>query len=299
MNAAPRPRRDGVNASMVALPNGHWACLLDFLCEKFPHVSREQWQWRFSRGDVMNESAQALAADQAYTPQRKIYYYRGLAQEALIPVQEAIVFEDDHLVVADKPHFLPVTPAGQFVQQTLLVRLQQRLNEPLLVPLHRLDRETAGLVLFARRPQDRAAYQGLFRQRHIAKRYEAHAPINRQLQFPLQRQSRLEPSSVFMQMHEVAGTVNASTRIRLRSELSGGIGLFELEPETGAKHQLRVHMSALGMPILGDRIYPTLHAFRKTEEDSFQAPLKLLARELHFLDPITGEERRFFSQLHL
>jgi tRNA pseudouridine32 synthase / 23S rRNA pseudouridine746 synthase len=294
-----RPSRDGVQASIVALPPGPWPTLVDFFCERFPHVSAQQWDWRFSRGDVMDHDGNPLAAAHAFQANQKLFYFRDIAQEPDIPVTEAVLYQDEHLVVADKPHFLPVTPSGQFLQNTLLVRLRRRLQLPELTPLHRLDRETAGLVAFSCHASERAAYQGLFQHRLVSKRYEAIAPHNQRLQFPITRETRVVPSTQFMQMHEVAGTPNTQTSIELVHSLPDGKALFHLFPLTGAKHQLRVHMAALGMPIIGDRIYPVLQAFRKTQDEDFSSPLKLLARHLCFTDPITGEKREFLSQLRL
>jgi tRNA pseudouridine32 synthase / 23S rRNA pseudouridine746 synthase len=273
--------------------------LHEFFCERFAHVGPEQWHWRFNRGDVMDLQGQTVQAAHPYTAHQKLYYFRDIAQETPIPVSESVVFQDNHLVVADKPHFLPVTPGGQYLQHTLLVRLKRRLHLPDLTPIHRLDRETAGLVVFCSRPSERAAYQGLFQERLVSKSYEAIAPINANLRFPLVRESHLTTSAQFMQMHEAPGPINAITRIALDQPLADGLGLFRLYPHTGAKHQLRVHMAALGMPIIGDRIYPQLLPFRKTQEEDFSCPLKLLARHLCFTDPITGEKREFTSQLHL
>ncbi len=288
-----------MQASIVALPPGPWETLHEFFCERFSHVSAQQWSWRFDRGDVMDHLSQPLAATHPFRANQKLYYFRDIAQEPIIPVCETIVFQDEHLVVADKPHFLPVTPGGQFLQNTLLVRLKRRLQLPDLTPIHRLDRETAGLVAFCCRPNERAAYQRLFQDRQVSKRYEAIAPINANLSFPLARESRLAPSVQFMQMEEISGSANTFTRIELAQTLAAGMGLFLLFPQTGAKHQLRVHMAALGMPIVGDRIYPILQAFRKTQEEDFSSPLKLLARHLCFTDPISGIKREFTSQLRL
>jgi tRNA pseudouridine32 synthase / 23S rRNA pseudouridine746 synthase len=299
MNASARPSREGVYASIVALPPGPWATLHDFFCERFAHVGPEQWHWRFTRGDIMDALGTPLRAHHPYRAHQKLYYFRDIAHENAIPVSESIVFQDEHLVVADKPHFLPVTPGGQYLQHTLLIRLKRRLNLPDLTPIHRLDRETAGLVVFCCRPSERAAYQGLFQDRLVRKRYEAIAPVNQTLTFPLVRESHLAPSRQFMQMQEGLGSANTHTRIELHRLLPDGRGLFHLFPHTGAKHQLRVHMAALGMPIVGDRIYPTLLPFRKTQEEDFSYPLKLLARHLCFTDPITEEKREFTSQLHL
>ncbi|MGB7481945.1 MAG: pseudouridine synthase [Burkholderiaceae bacterium] len=292
------PDRDGVGPSCVALPPGSWPTVLDFLASRFPHVTRMQWLARMRRGDVLDADGAPLAPDSRYRPHAKIHYYRDLPAEAKIPFEAAVLFQDDYLVVADKPHFLPVTPSGRYLQETLLVRLKRRLGIATLAPMHRLDRETAGLVLFSIRPETRDRYQALFRDRAVKKRYEAIAPWRADLQFPRVHRSRLRQSAAFMRMEEVAGAPNAETTIELL-EIRGELARYALLPTTGQKHQLRVHLNELGIPILHDRIYPA-HAPQPDEgAEDYRQPLQLLARTLEFLDPVSGQRRRFESRLRL
>ena len=170
------PMRDGVSASAVACPTGPWPAVIDFLAERLPLVAREDWLARLARGEVLDAQGQAVPPEAPYRANTRLYYYRQLGHEDEIPFAEEIVFRDDWLLVADKPHFLPVTPKGRYVQQTLLTRLRRSTGLAELSPLHRLDRETAGLVAFSLRPAERAAYQALFRDRAVDKRYECIAP---------------------------------------------------------------------------------------------------------------------------
>lgn len=284
--AAPAPSR-------LQLPPGDWPSLLDGLCARFPRIDRAQWADRFARGRVQDAQGRALAPDQAWQVGLEIVYFREVADEPVIPFAEAIVHQDAHLLVADKPHFLPVTPAGDYVRETLLARLMARTGNRDLVPLHRLDRLTAGLVLFSTRPDTRDAYQRLFRERRIEKVYEALAPPLPQRAFPLERQTRLVPGEPFFRMAEVPGEPTARTRIEV-IEAAGPIWRYRLHPVTGRKHQLRVHMAALGAPILGDDLYPELLVDAPAD-----APLQLLAKGLAFDDPLTGERRTFSSGLSL
>ncbi|MEP6789754.1 MAG: pseudouridine synthase [Ramlibacter sp.] len=293
------PVRDGVNASQVSLPAGHWTCILNFLVERFPAVSPAEWIRRIDSGDVVDAAGRAVAARHAYVPHGKLYYYRTVANEAPNAAQATVLFEDELLVVADKPHFLPVTPSGQYLQETLLVRLRRQLGLPALTPLHRIDRETAGVVLFAKQPGIRAAYHALFANRKVTKHYQAIAPSDARLQFPLTRTSTLLTSDHFMQMREAdvpGAKPNAQTEIDLM-ETRGPWARYCLRPSTGKRHQLRVHMAAVGLPILGDRIYPSLLG---PGGDDAANPLRLLAATIAFRDPISGEERCFASrrQLH-
>lgn len=282
-------------ASTLYLPPGAWPTVLDCLCEHFRAISRQQWLDRIARGRVLDGNGAPINADLPYREGLRIHYFREVAAEKSIPVQEHILYADEHLVVADKPHFLPVTPAGEYVEQTLLRRLIRRLDNPHLVPLHRIDRHTAGLVLFSANPQSRAAYQSLFPTRQIDKHYEAIARALPQWAFPLVHKSRLVEGEPFFRMRESAGVSNTETRVTVL-EQNGEWWRYGLFPVTGKKHQLRVHMSALGAGICNDPFYPEV---LKDAPDDYTRPLKLLARSLRFVDPLSGEARHFESLLTL
>ncbi|WP_369038623.1 pseudouridine synthase [Stenotrophomonas maltophilia] len=279
--------------SRLQLPPGDWSTLLDGLCARFPRIDRAQWESRFVRGRVLDAEGRVLAAAMPWQVGLEIQYFREVADEPVIAAAESILYQDEHLLVADKPHFLPVTPAGRFVQQTLLARLVARTGNADLVPLHRLDRLTAGLVLFSTQPASRDAYQRLFRERRIEKTYQALAPALPALRFPLQRHSRLQPGEPFFRMTEAAGDANARTVIEV-IEADGPIWRYRLTPETGRKHQLRVHMAMLGAPILGDDLYP--HVLQGGSDPCANPqPLQLLAQALAFDDPLSGQRRGFSS----
>ena len=292
--SSPPFHRDS-HAGTVHLPVGDWTRVLDALCACFPAISRAQWLDRIARGRVLDGHGGAIAADSPYRAGLRIHYYREVTDEAPIPFAETVVHVDAHLVVVDKPHFLPVGPVGRFVEQTLLRRLVRRLGNPQLVPLHRIDRATAGLVLFSANPASRSAYQALFRERRIDKCYEALAPPLPALTFPLFRRSRIVRGEPFFRMREADGEPNSETRVEVieRGEVCWRYALY---PVTGRKHQLRLHMSALGAPILHDPFYPEL---TEQSADDYLHPLKLLAQRLAFVDPLSGEPRRFRSRLTL
>lgn len=281
-------------ASTVCLPPGDWSTVLDCLCDHFKGVGREQWLDRFARGRVLDAQGQAVPASLPYRRGLRLHYFREVPDEKPIPVQETILHVDEHLVVADKPHFLPVTPTGEYVEQTLLRRLIRRLDNPHLVPLHRIDRHTAGLVLFSANPTTRAIYQRLFPERRIDKHYQAIAPALPGLSFPRVHKSRLVHGEPFFRMHEVEGEANSETLAEVL-ETNGPLWRYGLSPVTGKTHQLRVHMAALGAGICNDPFYPTL----QNAPDDLTRPLKLLARGLRFIDPLSGEERNFESRLSL
>ncbi|AIF49011.1 pseudouridine synthase [Dyella japonica] len=282
-------------ASTVHLPQGSWATVLDGLCALFPRIGRTVWEDRFARARVLDAAGQPLRADAPYRPGLRVHYFREVPREDPIPFHETLLHVDAHLVVVDKPHFLPVTPAGGFVEETVLARLVRTLGNADLVPLHRIDRHTAGLVMFSADRDSRAAYQSLFRQQRIEKGYEAWAAPLPAQSFPLVRRSRIEAGEPFFRMHEVPGEPNSETRIDVL-ERHATHWRYALQPVTGKKHQLRVHMAALGAPILYDPFYPDLPEPRP---DDHARPLQLLARRLSFMDPLSGVHREFTSELAL
>jgi tRNA pseudouridine32 synthase/23S rRNA pseudouridine746 synthase len=289
------PARDGLSASCVVVPAGVSANALDFFCQRFPFIERSDWQSRFAAGEVVDMNGASVAANAQLEGGQRLYYFRRVEAEPGIPFQERILWQDEHLIVADKPHFLPVIPSGKYVRETLLVRLGRTLGSENLAPIHRIDRDTAGIVLFSRNPATRNAYHQLFREHRVQKTYHAIAGWNPHLPWPIQRHTRIAEGSHFMQQAEVDGAPNALTTIRPLRHVND-LALYELQPVTGQRHQLRVHMQALGMPIWGDGIYPVL-----TPEGSadYAKPLQLLAHSIAFTDPLSGEPRRFESQLQL
>lgn len=289
------------------------ALLLDALCEAFAHVPRSEWLARMQAGLVTDSTGRALNAEELFAPQQHVHYSRSVPNEVPIPVQERIVFENEVIVVADKPHFLPVMPSGGYVRETLLWRLQQKLNCPDLVPAHRIDRDTAGLVLFIKQRQHRGAYQNLFRDRLVEKSYLALAPDDAAFPPELQLHNWLQTSPAhFMQMQCLpcndVGAVNASTTIKKIAAQAvftpengkkalNNQALYLLQPRTGLRHQLRVQMAALGLPILNDGLYPIVTP--ECAAPHLQPALQLLAWRLGFVDPLTKQALQWQSQLQL
>ncbi len=296
------PDRDGVGASRVAVAPGPWATLIDFLPQRLPAVDAAGWRARIAAGEVLALDGRPVQAEEPCAAHAVLWYWRTLTEvEPVVPFEAELLHVDAHLVVADKPHFLTMTPTGRHLRETLLARLKRQLGIATLSPMHRLDRETAGVVVFTVRPDERDAYQRLLRERAVHKVYEAIAPWRADLALPRLHESRLEERAgdAFMQMQEVPGEPNARTRIELIGHIAAtaqaeALAHYRLHPLTGRRHQLRAHLSALGIPIVGDRIYPVLQAMETTPD--FSRPLQLLAREVAFEDPVTGEHRRFVSR---
>ncbi|MDQ3057656.1 MAG: pseudouridine synthase, partial [Pseudomonadota bacterium] len=291
MPSRPANTRD-VAASRLQLPPGPWPTVLDALCDRFPAIDRARWIDRMARGRVTRADGEPITQATPHRAGMEIRYWREVIDEPPIPFHETVLHADEHLVVADKPHFLPVTPTGGWVRETLLSRLIRQLDNPELVPLHRIDRDTAGLVLFSAHPASCARYQALFRERCIEKHYEALAPALPDAVFPLVRRTRLVPGEPFFRMQETGGEANSETHIDV-IERGEQDWRYALRPVTGRKHQLRVHMAGLGAPIVGDVFYPVL---RERDAEDFSRPLQLLANALRFIDPLSGEERRFHSR---
>ncbi|WP_338845374.1 pseudouridine synthase [Massilia sp. W12] len=292
---SPLPLRDGVAASFLWLPPGAWPDLLHFLCARFDKIDAAIWQARFAAGEVVAQDGRILQADTPYQPGMRIFYYRDPGPETPLPFTETILYQDAHLLVADKPHFMPVAPVGRFLRETLQVRLRRRTGLAELSPLHRIDRETAGLVAFSCNPATRGAYQNLFARRAVEKDYLAVAPLLSGRATPFEYASRIETGERFFTMREVAGEANALTRISVLAQ-DGPWALYRLQPHTGRTHQLRVQMAALGAPLLHDALYPQV---LPENSDDFSKPLQLLAQQLRFRDPLTDQPHHFVSTLRL
>jgi tRNA pseudouridine32 synthase/23S rRNA pseudouridine746 synthase len=292
---APLPMLEGVSPSYVWLPAGPWKTVLAFLEARFPDVETATWISRMSKGEVVDAHGVHLNPDSSYRRGTCIFYYRELEGEFPIPFAENIIYQDDHILVADKPHFLPVIPSGRFLHETLLVRLKKKTGLEHLTPIHRIDRETAGVVIFSHNPQTRGDYQVLFQKREVNKVYEALAGSLAGVRFPFTYRSYMVEGKPFFRMEETEGKSNSETHIDIL-ESRGKVSLYQLRPLTGKKHQLRVHLAALGIPIVNDAFYPDV---QPCKGDDISLPLQLLARAISFQDPLTGRSHYFESEREL
>ena len=235
--------------------------------------------------------------------------HRIVLEEPQIPFEPKVIYEDRRIIVVDKPHFLATMPRGMWYEGTVLIRMRQQYGEPDIVPAHRLDRATAGVLVLVRDPAARRAYQMLFQEHRVRKVYQCLAPVRPILHprtgtvqhldpprvFPLERRSRVIKRRGILQAWEERGPVNAITRVELTAG-QGCLATYTLYPQTGKTHQLRVHMNALGLPIVGDDLYPRIQT---RSYDDFSRPLQLVARRLEFTDPFTGVKRIFTSSVPL
>ncbi|MBQ0879043.1 RluA family pseudouridine synthase [Streptomyces rochei] len=298
---SPLPQRDGIDAVRVRLPaTGSWSTVREHLTQRLSGAGPGVVEGMFEAGAVVGADGRPVPGDAPYEPGLYVWFHRELPAEVPVPFPLRTVYRDEHIVVVDKPHFLATTPRGGHVTETALARLRRELGVPSLGAAHRLDRLTAGLVLFTVRPEERGAYQGLFRDRLVHKAYEAVAPYDPALALPRTVRSRIVKERGVLAAREVEGEPNAVSRVELIGHRPAdgpgpdrGLGRYRLVPHTGQTHQLRVHMNALGLPILGDPLYPEVAP--PVPAGDFRRPLQLLARELAFTDPVTGREHRFRS----
>ncbi|MGA6171911.1 RluA family pseudouridine synthase [Streptomyces sp. NPDC012600] len=299
-SAGPLPQRDGIDAVRVRLPEdpgGRWGSVGEHLADRFGGaIGAERVAAMLDAGRFVGADGTAVRSDEPYTAGRCLWFHRDFAAEEPVPFPVGVVYRDERLVVVDKPHFLATTPRGRHITETAVARLRRELGAPALQPAHRLDRLTAGLVLFVVRPEERGAYQTLFRDRLVRKEYEAVAPYDPELVLPRTVRSRIVKERGVLAAREEPGEANSESRVEL-VERRGALGRYRLVPATGRTHQLRVHMNALGVPIVGDPLYPVVAAEGAVEE--WDRPLQLLARRLEFTDPVSGEPRRFESGLRL
>lgn len=285
-------------SSVVTLPEAEkpYPSILAFLVRTFPGVSRDIWAQRITEGKVLDENGNPIATDTPYVPAKRLFYFREVEFEPVIPFPETILFQNDELLIADKPHFLPVIPGGRFVNECLLNRLRASTGIVDLTPLHRIDRETAGLVIFSVNKKTRGLYHELFVHGKITKTYHAIAAVHQ----PLHEdhwvlQNRIVRGEPRFRMKIIAGVVNSVSHIHLLM-VQGDRGLFQLSPVTGKTHQLRLHMSSLGFRIINDRLYPDL---LPEQDDDFDQPLQLLAKQITFRDPVTGNDVEISSEQEL
>ncbi|MFJ5309508.1 RluA family pseudouridine synthase [Streptomyces sp. NPDC088350] len=289
----PLPQLHGVDPVRVRLPaEGPWATVRAYLVERLSGAGAGVVDGMFGAGRFVGADGRAVAPDTPYAPGMFVWFHRDLPDEVPVPFPLEVVHRDEHIVVVDKPHFLATTPRGSHVVETALARLRRELDIPALGAAHRLDRLTAGLVLFTVRPEERGAYQALFREKRVRKEYEAVAPYASGLPLPTTVRSRILKERGVLAARQVEGEVNAVSRVE-SAERRGDLARYRLVPSTGQTHQLRVHMSALGVPILGDPLYPVVTD--PVPDGDFRRPLQLVARALEFTDPVTGTEHRFRS----
>ncbi|MFA7553206.1 MAG: pseudouridine synthase [Spongiibacteraceae bacterium] len=294
--------------SKLSLPrvNPGVKTVLEYLILKFPSISAELWRQRIQQGKIHWHDRSLITAESAFKAQQRVYYYREVECEPLIPLEESILFEDELLLVAYKPHFLPVTAGGAYINECLQNRLRDKTGIATLQALHRLDRATAGLVLFSKNQNMRQPYHHLFATQQMHKTYQAIACVtqskHQQIPFVGQhweiknRLIRAEPKFTMRIAPEQANNPANSHSIIRCIQRSADKALFELNPITGKTHQLRLHMQALGWPILNDKYYPTL---QQKSSDDYDKPLQLLAQQLKFIDPVNHQQRIFNSNTKL
>ena len=309
-NVGPLPPRDGLGATRARVPDGDGSSALDFIWHlvatqrhRHPDDDRDAVLARFAEGLVVKRDGSNLSPDTWLEPGTDVFFYRRPAPEPPVPFTITTVFEDDDVLVVDKPPFLATMPRASHITETATVRLRRSTGNEELTPAHRLDRATSGLLLLTKRREIRGAYQELFARREVSKEYEAIAPLLDAPSAPwrhhLDKQPGEPAARVIPEAEPNAETVVADvTRLDMPIEealssrygVTGPLGRYVLQPITGRTHQLRVQMMVEAAPILGDRIYPTL---LPAETEDFSLPMLLRCVRLGFTDPLRGQPRDF------
>lgn len=298
----PLPIRNGLNPSRARVPEDITA--LDFLSHlilsqrhRHPEDDSTAILARFHDGEVRLRDGHRLAPGEILRPGTDVWFYRTPAPEIPVPHEVRIIHEDESLLIADKPPFLATMPRGEHITETATVRLRRSTGNNDLTPAHRLDRLTSGLLLFTKRPEIRGAYQELFASRKVTKTYQAIAPYDAALAAACARGAGVEwrshitktPGDLQARTHPGLEPNAHTTLLGVEALPDTPHALYTLRPHTGKTHQLRMHMAAAGVPIIGDPLYPRI---TKKEED-FHTPLCLRSIGLEFIDPLSGEERKY------
>lgn len=296
--ASPLPPRHGVDAQRIRLPQqGHWRTLRDHLVERLAKgLDADEVDRKLAAGEFVDAEGRPVPADAAFVPQSVVWAHRDLPDEVPVPFEIEVLHQDERVVVIDKPHFVSTMPRGQHVVQSALARTRVLTGLHRLTPAHRLDRPTAGVLMFTTEQRWRGPYQRVFAEGRAHKEYLAVAPVRGDLSLPLVRRTHVVKEHGTFQARERAGAEpNAETLIELEAR-RGDLGLYRLTPRTGRTHQLRCQLDGLDIPILGDPLYPEV---RDEPLGDFTRPLQLLAAVLEFEDPVDGTLRRFETHRRL
>ena len=330
----PLAQKNGIDPIQLILPrveelpaeltpnNTAPATIADYLVARFYPNDPQIIHARFNTGEVRLDDGTVLTSDSPYMPGERIWYFRELADEPQLPSDMPVLYEDEHVLAIDKPHFLPTTPRGAYIAQTALTKLRVREDNPLLIPIHRLDRPTAGVLLFAKTVEARRPFQMMFQHRQVSKTYRAVAPVPADAtaaeqalsEEGLRVRSHIQKVRDVLQVRQLSETEcvargvepNTLTTVKIlrtftpsaqavegwRAEPNREWALYDLAPHTGKTHQLRAHLNMLSAPILGDVLYPQV---LPDAPDRPEYPLQLLAYSLHFEHPITGERVDLYS----
>ncbi len=295
---SPLPARHGLAAAWLRTPDrqadgrtpGGVTTMGEWLRHRLPE--RVEVGAMLADERFVYDDARPVAEADPYRPHTFVWFHRDLREEPDVPGELVVVHRDERLVVVDKPAFLSSIPRGRHVRQSVVVRLRDELDLPELSPLHRLDRITSGLLMLATERRWRGPHQVLFEHGKVRKTYRALAPWREDLALPTTVRNHLRKERGVWQGEVVPDApVNAETLVEVE-EVLGDHAVYRLTPRTGRTHQLRLHLLGLGIPIVGDPLYPEV---QPTDVDDFSRPLQLLAAELAFTDPVDGSPRRFES----
>jgi tRNA pseudouridine32 synthase/23S rRNA pseudouridine746 synthase len=296
--ASPLPPRHGVDAQRIRMPQGGpWVTLRDHLVERLAAgLTADEVDRKLRDGEFVDATGAPVPVDTPFVPRSVVWTHRDLPDEVPVPFELEVLHRDERLVVVDKPHFLATMPRGRHVVQSALARARTATGLPRLTPAHRLDRPTAGVLMLTTEQRWRGASQGVFAAGQVHKEYLAVAPVRDDLDLPLVRCTHVaKEHGVHRAREEPGAGPNAETLVELVGR-RGTLGLYRLTPRTGRTHQLRCQLHGLGIPIVGDPLYPVA---RDVAPDDVSKPLQLLSAVLEFDDPVDGRRRRFESRRQL
>ncbi|MDO5061332.1 MAG: pseudouridine synthase [Actinomycetaceae bacterium] len=289
----------------------------EWILKNIPAINHAQLTAFFESAAIVDAWGNPLQWETpANALENPIYLYRPGADETATPITLEKIYQGDGWLVIYKPKGLATMPRGSYVVRSATIALRRQENNADLTPAHRLDRATSGLLLFTEKPQLRRLYQEMFQNRQVEKTYLATAPaidfstlepealaatqLIKVTKEPPEKpgwvkvESRIEKVEGVMSAQHVAGTPNAVTYLRpsaMRQVAGEEFCDYEVQPQTGKTHQIRLHFAALGIPLVGDPLYGGFNAARygKDQVPQGNSPLHLEAVGLQFHDPQTGE----------
>jgi RluA family pseudouridine synthase len=264
--------------------------LLATLCAIFPHFALEYWHERFAQQLILNKNREPVLAERRVRAGERYLHRIPATSEPDVNAAIRVLHEDEAIVVLFKPAPLPVHPSGRFNRNTLQSILNEVYYPQKLRPVHRLDANTTGVVVFARTRYFAGQLQRKFAEGRIEKVYlariQGHPPVTL---FACEAPIGSCTTELGGRAVDDQG-VPTRTEFRVLHKFADGTSLVEARPITGRTNQIRIHLWHLGWPVLGEQAYLPNQKVGKTQTHSIcDPPLCLHANRIAFEHPLTAD----------